>query len=468
MRKTVLLLFCTLLLLFAAAAVRERPLTAQEDGRQAPPSPAAYRQAFAAERLPTQPLTAVADAACVAGRAAGYPCRNVRLDAFLPLGDLGGAQGNDIWGWTDPANGREYALMGLTNGVAFVDVTVPTQPRYLGRLPTHTQDSIWRDVKVYADHAFVVSEASGHGMQVFDLRQLRAAGATPSTFTETSHYDAFGNAHNIVINEESGFAYAVGSDTCAGGLHMIDVRTPARPTFAGCFGDDGYTHDAQCVIYRGPDAAFQGREICFNANADTLTIVDVSNKSKPVQLARRTYEGQAYTHQGWLTADHALFLLDDELDEQRSGRNTRTYVWDVADLTAPEVIDVYEAAVAAVDHNLYVHDGRVYQANYRSGLRVLDLTADGRLSEIGYFDIYPRDDNPNFNGAWSVYPYFPSGTIVVSGIEQGLYVLALESLSAPSPTPTASPTATPTATATPDFPTRPNPPRAFLPLTVGN
>jgi choice-of-anchor B domain-containing protein len=104
-------------------------------------------------------------------------------------------------------------------------------------------------------------------------------GSPPVTFANTAHYDDFGSAHNIAINEDSGFAYAIGTGTCSGGLHM--VQNPASPTNAGCYSGDGYTHDTQCVIYNGPDADYQGAEVCFSSNEDTLTIVDVSNKAAP-------------------------------------------------------------------------------------------------------------------------------------------------------------------------------------------
>ena len=151
--------------------------------------------------------------ACVGGQAAGYPCQSVDLlDQFTPAA-LGGGSGNDSWGWTDPLDGREIAIMCLNNGTAFVDLQDPENSVYLGRLPTHTGNSSWRDAKVYSNHAYIVSEAGGHGLQIFDLTQLRSVASPPATFTETAHYDGFGNAHNIVINEESGFAYAVGTST---------------------------------------------------------------------------------------------------------------------------------------------------------------------------------------------------------------------------------------------------------------
>ena len=260
--------------------------------------------------------TAPAVTTCSGGMAGTYPCSNVDLMSFLDLADIGGGSANDIWGWTDSSTGKEYAIMGRTNGTSFVDISDPVNPIYLGNLPPHSAVSISRDIKVYADHAFIVTEANNSGMQVFDLTQLRAVASPPATFSETKHYSGFSDAHNLVINEDSGFAYAVGTNNCSGGLHMINIQTPTNPTAAGCFSADGYTHDAQCVNYDGPDLDHQGTEICFNSNEDTLTIVDVTNKAAPVMLSRTGYSGSRYTHQGWLTEDQAYFLLDDEEDER--------------------------------------------------------------------------------------------------------------------------------------------------------
>jgi choice-of-anchor B domain-containing protein len=375
--------------------------------------------------VPDEP---VSDLACTGGMAGPFPCKGVDLESFVPHEDIGGGEGNDIWGWTDGTTGREYALVGQTNGTAFVDVTVPNAPLYLGRLPSHqpveTLFNVWRDVKVYADHAYVVSEEPLHGMQVFDLTRLRGV-TEPQTWTEDGHYPLFGGAHNVAINEDTGFAYAVGTATCSGGPHIVDIRNPKTPLFAGCVSEGGYTHDTQCVTYRGPDRRFTGRELCFSSNEDTLTIVDVTDKLAPALLSSTSYEGAAYSHQGWLTEDQSHFLLGDELDEVESGVPTTTYIFDVSDVTAPVLRGAHRAATEAIDHNLYVKGSRVYQANYRAGLRILDLAkvASGQLREVAYFDVYPADDAAEFNGAWSSYPFFESGVVVVNGIEQGLFVV---------------------------------------------
>src|SRR5690606_24011601 len=204
--------------------------------------------------------------------------------------------------------------------------------------------NVWRDIKVYKNHAYVVADGSGpHGMQVFDLTRLRNVKDAPQTFTMDAHYTNINSAHNIVINEETGFAYAVGvnsgGETCGGGLHMIDIREPKNPKFAGCFADPqtgrantGYSHDAQCVIYKGPDEQYKGREICLGANETMLSIADVTDKQNPKAISRASYPNVGYSHQGWLTEDHRFFYMDDELDELAgSVQRTRTIIWDLTD-----------------------------------------------------------------------------------------------------------------------------------------
>ncbi len=372
---------------------------------------------------------------CVNGSAGGYPCDNIDLVSFMSLAEMGCIEANDIWGWTDPQTGKEYAVFGCNDRTTFIDISMPVAPVLIGSLLTHTTPSLWRDMKVHADHAFIVSEASGHGMQVFDLNQLRDVTNPPVVFDATAHLEDLGNginlsnSHNIVINEGSGFAYTVGSNTCSGGLTSIDISDPANPVFTGCFSSDGYTHDAQCVNYIGPDGDHTGKEICFNSNENTLTIVDVVDKTDMTLISRTGYDGQGYSHQGWLTDNQEYFLMNDELDELFSGNNTRTHIWNVQDLDNPVYIGFYEAAVGSIDHNLYIQGNLAYLTNYRSGLRILDISdiENANLEEVAYFDTYPADDGAQFNATWSNYPYFESGNIIVSDIEQGLFILKYNS-----------------------------------------
>jgi len=398
-------------------------------------------------------LNTWAQTPCVDGFAAGYPCNNVDLLSMVApeemwgtVEDQFGLYLNDVWGWTDSETGKEYALVGLIDGTAFVDITDPVNPIFVGKLMEHIhnkangptgrdilhEESAWRSFKVYKNYVFVVSEQSHHGIQIFDLTKLRNVTNPPVEFTEDTNYSGVGNAHNVVINEESGFAYAVGVNTgeqCfGGGLHMINIQDPLNPVFAGCFDNDGYTHDALCIIYRGPDADYYGKEICFASNEETVTIVDVSDKSNPIQISRTSYPDAGYTHQGWLTPDQRYFLTNDEFDELNTGNNTRTIMWDFLDLDNPVVIGDYFGPVEAIDHNLYTKGNLVFEANYLSGIRVINSSGigQGTMEEVGFFDTHPETNSAQFDGTWNVYPYFPSGNIVASDISKGLFVLRPE------------------------------------------
>jgi choice-of-anchor B domain-containing protein len=395
-----------------------------------------------ASELITVPAITGGEVRCTDGAAAGFGCADVDVISFLPVQAIGGARGvevNDLWGWTDPQTGREYALVGRSDGTSFIDVSDASRPVFLGDLPMtdSARGSVWRDIKVYRDHAFIVSDGAGpHGMQVFDLTQLRDVRLPPVTFRETAHYHGINSAHNIVINEATGFAFAAGAsgggETCGGGLHMVDIRDPGRPTFAGCFAHPltgrrgtGYTHDAQCVTYQGPDAAYRGREVCFGANETALSIADVTDKVNPKPVASASYPNVAYSHQGWLTEDHRFFYMDDEGDEiQGTVAGTRTLIWDVADLDDPVVLAEYVSENRASDHNLYIRGNLMYQSNYVSGLRVLDISDPGRPVPVGHFDTVPwGDDVPGFDGSWSNYPFFQSGIVVVTSGREGVFVL---------------------------------------------
>jgi choice-of-anchor B domain-containing protein len=362
--------------------------------------------------------------ACLAASAPGqYPSSSIDLASRLSLNQIGGGDGSDIWGWTDPLTSKEYALMARTNGVSFVDVTDPYNAVYLGNLPSNNGAvDAWRDVKTYGNYAYVVADGNvgPHGMQVFDLTNLRGI-TSPTTFSATTTENTFRNAHNIIVNEDSGFAYVVGSDLNGGQALAYDLSNPASPQFIRNINVDGYIHDAQVVNYSGPDPDHAGREVMFSASANDFVIIDVTDKGNngAFRIWENVYPGVEYVHQGWLSEDQTIFFLNDELDSQWTHR------WDVTDLDSPVYLGTSgPTAGSAIDHNLYVKGNYVFQANYTSGIRVAEITdaATGTLNEVAWLDTHPSNNGANFNGAWSVYPYFESGTIISSDINDGLFV----------------------------------------------
>jgi choice-of-anchor B domain-containing protein len=369
---------------------------------------------------------------CENGMANEYPCQNVDQLSYRSSKDLGSnsKDGSDIWGWIDPVTGQIWAIANYEDGTSFVDITSPINPKPIAWLPTETSNSIWHDVKVYKDHAFIGSEAPNHGIQIVNLNQFKDSskfGNGIVTIKADYVYTEVGSSHNVVINEDTGFLYIVGSRTCNGGLHIVDISEPLQPTFVGCFSSDGYTHDAQCVIYNGPDSKYSGHEICFNYNEDTLTIVDVSDKDNMKMLSRTGYTGSQYTHQGWLSEDHSYAVMNDELDEMYrttgDSSHTRTMMWDITSLDNPVLKTSFYSPETAIDHNLYVVGKYVVESNYCAGLRILDISDPLNPEQVAYFDVAPDCDSPIFQGSWSAWPYAENGVIAVNSIERGLFVL---------------------------------------------
>lgn len=381
------------------------------------------------------PMARMSDIRCEDQMAGIFPCHKTDLKSFVPLTEFDSVWANDVWGWTDPETGHEYALVGLFEGTGFVDVTDASDPTVLGVLPTHTSvgsGGVWRDIKVHDDHAYIVSENAGHGMQVFDLTRLRGV-TEEQEWTEDAWLGGFGQVHNLAINEESGTAYVVGAwrgtTACPGvdgGPIIIDLSEPAAPEVAGCYGGDGYTHDIQCVNYRGPDTEHRGREICVASNEDTVTVLDATDPAAVEMLARVPYETASYTHQGWFTEDQQYFLLGDEIDELAGAvTETTTYIFDMDDLDDPQLIGTGSSGLSSIDHNIFVKDRIVYESNYTTGLRMFDTYKldQGRMKQVAWFDGYPLDDDTYFAGSWSNYPWFESGNVVFTGTEEGLFVV---------------------------------------------
>jgi len=382
---------------------------------------------------------------CTDGVADRFTCDNVDLLAFLPLSAMGGGRGtmtNDVWGWTDPESGRDYALIGLNDATAFVDVTDANNPVFIGRLEKteSAPAASWRDIKVDENYAYIVADsAPTHGMQIFNLEHLREFDGEPITFEVDAHYDNISAAHNIVINEDSAFAYIVGAnsggETCGGGLHMVNIEDPNNPSFAGCFSDvstgnqgTGYSHDAQCVIYDGPDEQYRGHEICIGSNETAISVADVTDKRNPVALGAASYPNVAYSHQGWFTDDHTYFYMNDEGDETGGlVEGTRTLIWDLQELEDPILAGEYISDNAAIDHNLYIKGDLMFQSNYDSGLRILDISDRENIRPVAFFDTVPwGEDGGGFLGTWSNYPYFESGIIVVTSMNEGVFIVKLK------------------------------------------
>lgn len=349
-----------------------------------------------------------------------FPAQNVSLLSWISLPEFGEniANANDCWGYVSPS-GREYAIIGLSTGTAFVEVSNPGDAQIVEVVAGPI--SLWRDIKVYQHYAYSVSEGGG-GIQIIDMDQIDAG-----VVTLVNSIDDIGTdrTHNVVINEASGFMYRCGGST--NGLRIYSLADPVNPEFVASW-PDRYVHDAQVVTFT--EGEYAGKEIAFccsgfgNGSIETgLDILDVTSKDNIINLSRTFYSNAAYSHQAWLSADRQYLYLNDELDE-RDGLNatTTTRIMDVSDLENPFEATTFTNGNTSIDHNMYILGSTMFASNYRSGLRIFDASNPLAPVETGFFDTWPEDDEQFFNGLWSNYPFLPSGIVIGSDIEKGMFV----------------------------------------------
>ncbi len=350
-------------------------------------------------------------------QAADFSALNVGQLSNLSVADLGSGA-NDVWGYTSPS-GREYAIVGLHDGTAFVEVTDPTQPCLLTIIPD--AGSTWSDMAVYQQYAYNVNETA-NGLQVFDMTQIDIGLVTlVQEYTD----NGIRRAHNVFVNPDSAHAYLCGANSPSNGLVAIDLSDPANPVVDGVW-SDRYVHDVYVTNYA--DCPYSGRsgpcEIAFAfCGGSGMWVVDATDKANMVTIGTMTYPQIGYCHQGWASEDKTKIFFDDELDELSNGFGTRLHVADVSDLANPQYITFYSNGNTSSDHNLMVRGNYVFSANYSSGLRVFDVSDVNNMQEVGFFDTFTGHDNPGFSGAWGVYAHLPSGNVLISDQSTGLFVL---------------------------------------------
>ena len=352
-----------------------------------------------------------------------FQCSNgARLLSWLPLNSFSGnpSAGNDCWGYISPS-GREYALFGHSEGTGVVEITNPGSPNVIANLPGPS--STWRDMKVFNQYMYVVSEGpffggTGGGIQIFDLSNIDAGQVIPLGAVTGGEEDT----HNVAIDTDSGFLYRAGGGN--NGIRIYNLNAnPTNPPLVGSWSTN-YVHDVQVVTYTSGPAAGKQVAYCSTGSSDTLRTLDVTNKSNIKSMDSISWPNSAYAHQSWLSEDKRYCYLNDELDEPPL--KTTTYVFDVLDPSNIVYMGSFTNGNTAIGHNGYTRGGYLYEANYRSGLRVFDIGANPtNPPETFWFDTYPGSDSADFSGLWSCFPYFPSGVVIGSDSVRGLFVLWL-------------------------------------------
>lgn len=404
--------------------------------------------ALAVERAEMQEIGTALQAAadCVQGFAGQFPCRNVDFLGRLSLAQLSSRPGSmsNLWGFVDRNTNREYAVVGVSNGTAVIDVTDPVMPREVGTVAGNA--SLWREVKVlqffdaaanrHRAYAYISTEAV-QGMQIIDLSDVPNSVRLLGTINEfarshTLHLANVDFASNAALTGRQPFLYIAGANRNGGSFLIFDLLDPAAPRLVTqAPPGTGYMHDATTLYLMDQrttqcDQGHNPCEVLVDFNESSIDLWDVTDKAQPVRLSTTTYPTARYTHSGWFSADQRAIFVHDELDELRiAGLNTQIYTLEIDDLRTPSVLTSYIGPDTTTDHNGYTVGDRYYVAHYRRGLVIYDVTNPRSLRELGSLDTFlsPSANVAGTDGAWGVYPFLPSGNVLVSDIDNGLFVL---------------------------------------------
>jgi choice-of-anchor B domain-containing protein len=312
---------------------------------------------------------------------------------------------SDIWGYVDQT-GKEYAIVGNENGTSIVDVSNPASPTEVFYSPG--ANTIWRDMKVWNNTAYITNEGGG-GMKIIDLSNLPGPITAGDVTQYTGSTYSFSTAHNIFI-DENGKGYILGANSGVGGAIILDLVTdPLNPIELGRY-NDFYLHD---VFVRG-DTLWGGA-----INDGFFVVVDVSNPAACTTVATELTP-DTFSHNTWLSDDGKTLYTTDEVSDGYIG------VYDVSDINNILELDRVQSSPGqnVIPHNAFVLNDFVITSYYRDGITIHDATFPDNLIEVGNYDTAPTLSGDGFNGCWGVYPYFPSGNIIASDIEEGLFVFS--------------------------------------------
>ena len=332
------------------------------------------------------------------------PAQNLQFEANLSYGSDVLA---NIGGYVDTA-GNEYALVGTEFGLDLVDVTIPSNPQIKFSIPGI--QSNWREVKTYKKFAYVTTEGGG-GLTIVDMTQL------PDTviYKQYTGNGAIGGQlstiHALHCDTTTGYLYLYGSNIGGGNTLFLDLSDPWNPDYAGeyIFPGNEYVHDG----YVDNDTMYEG-----HIYGGFFTIVDVTNKSNPVLLASHSTP-TSFTHNTWLSVDHKTLFTTDENSGSFLG------AFDISDPGNIRELSRYQTAPGsgAIVHNTHILNDYAVTSWYKEGVVIVDVARPDNPIEVGHYDTYSQGSGSGFSGCWGVYPFLPSGTIVASDINNGLFVL---------------------------------------------
>jgi len=305
---------------------------------------------------------------------------------------------SDVWAYVD--NETEYALVGVQNGVSIVDVSDPKAPKEIQFI--EGANATARDIKTHQGFAYSTN-GKEDGLLIINLNELPNK-VTVKKFTSKNE-STFTASHNLYI-DEYGFLYVVGHNISPGGVLIFDLKTDSwQPEFAGIY-DDNYVHDI-----------FAKENVMYTSEGDRMAIIDATNKSDLKILGTQNTYG--YTHNSWLSDNGKTLFSTDETS------GTWVVAWDVSSPDDIKELGKIQSTAGGevIPHNTLWFNNFLITSYYTDGLVIFDATHPEALVKVAQIDTAPQFSGDGFNGCWGAYPFLPSGNILATDIEEGLYIL---------------------------------------------
>ena len=311
---------------------------------------------------------------------------------------------NEIWGIVHDQ--REYAIIGSTAGTHFFDVTSSTDIHEVAFVAGKVQGSeiIHRDYHDYKDYLYAVSDEGESSLQIIDFSTL-----PDSVSLVYDSSDLFERSHNIFIDTATAKMY-----TTNGTIYLLE--NPIQPELL-------YSTN----LLNSHDFYVQNDTAYINGGNDGFFIVDFSqttleNQSHELLGSLISYPDQGYNHSGWITPDGNYYVMADET------WGMRMKMLDITDFSNIEVVSLFGSNIDtnSIPHNQIIKDQYLYTAYYHDGLYVHDISNPLSPILVAFYDTFLPNHHDSYMGAWGVYPFLPSGKILLSDMQSGLFVFDVD------------------------------------------
>ncbi len=336
-----------------------------------------------------------------------------------------GIRYNGIWGWAD-STGNEYAIIGANNGVYFVNVTNPVSPVLSDFVPGRRDSCIWREIKTYSHYAYLISDdAAPNSFQIVDLQYL--PDSVSVVYDGTSIFE---RAHTLWVDGDKLYCGIVkgGQFGNTSAMAVFSLSNPLQPAFLRSINSDFGSVLTNNQVH---DMFVRNDTVYASCAYDGLFIFKYNTSPNIFSLlgSLTTYPSQGYNHSSALTADGSTLVF---MDEVPSGLPVK--VLDVTDMSNLTMKSTFSSNAGPTPHNPFMVGTVCFIAYYQDGVQVYDVSNPVLPVRLGYFDTHYQTPmggpypSPSYAGAWGAYPYLPSGNLLVSDMQNGLFVLDVSQL----------------------------------------